>query len=95
MNPEFGTTETALYARDFLLREDIAESFLPCFAVRYRPDRISRHLAATISRTIPNRIAYFDSLPFDVYPIESPPRPGIQALTDRRTAASISASCTR
>jgi hypothetical protein len=58
------------YARDFPLREDIAESFLPYFAVRYRPDRISPNLAAVISRTIPNRIAYFDSQAFDAYPIE-------------------------
>lgn len=56
-------------ALDFPQREDIAESFLPYLAVRYRADRISPILAALISQTIPNRIAYFDSLGLDMYPI--------------------------
>ena len=46
------------YARDFPTREDIAETFVPYLAVRYRSDRISAALAATILETIPNRIAY-------------------------------------
>lgn len=57
------------YARDFQNREDIAESFLPYLAVRTRSDRISESLANTIIETIPNRIAYFDSLALDMYPI--------------------------
>ena len=53
------------YARDNPTREDIAESFLPYFAYRYRPDRISQSMANLIFSTIPNRIAYFDSQSFD------------------------------
>ena len=60
------------YARDFPNREDIAESFLPYLAVRYRADRISPELAATITATIPNRIAYFDAQAFDVAPVTAP-----------------------
>lgn len=57
------------YARDYPDREDIAESFLPYLAIRYRMDRISPALAFTITETIPNRIAYFDAQAFDVAPI--------------------------
>lgn len=57
------------YARDNPLREDIAESFLPYLAVRYRADRIPQSLADTINATIPNRIAYFAAQEFDLYPI--------------------------
>lgn len=57
------------YARDHPSREDIAESFLPYLAARYRSDRISSSLADTILRTIPNRLAYFDRQRFDVFPI--------------------------
>ncbi len=57
------------YAADFSSREDIAESFVPYLAVRYRSDRISAELNDVILRTIPNRISYFDSLALDMYPI--------------------------
>jgi len=57
------------YARDFPLREDVAESFPLYFAIRYRSDRISTELVNTIKRAIPNRIAYFDKQDFDMYPI--------------------------
>lgn len=50
------------YARDHPGREDIAESFLPYLAVRYRSARISRSYEGTIVETMPNRIAYFDRL---------------------------------
>ena len=58
------------YAQDFPTREDIAETFVPYLAVRYRSDRISQSLANTILAAIPNRIAYLDSQSFDMYPIE-------------------------
>jgi hypothetical protein len=58
------------YARDFPQREDIAESFVPYLAVRYRADRIPAELATTILEAIPNRIAYFNSLGLDMYPIQ-------------------------
>jgi hypothetical protein len=55
-------TFISTYARDNPQREDIAESFLPYLAVRYRSARITQALANTILQTIPNRIAYFDAL---------------------------------
>lgn len=57
------------YARDNPEREDVAESFLPYLAIRHRPSRVPPALAATILRTIPNRIAYFDALLLDMHPI--------------------------
>lgn len=57
------------YAKDNPTREDIAESFLPYLAVRYRADRISQDLNDQITEAIPNRIAYFDALDLDIYPI--------------------------
>ena len=64
-------TFISTYARDFPNREDIAESFLPYLAIRYRADRISSTLENTILQTMPNRIAYFDNLGLDMYPITS------------------------
>ena len=52
------------YARDYPEREDLAESFLPFLAVMLRPERISTALRETITATIPNRIAYLESLKF-------------------------------
>ena len=69
------------YARDNPNREDIAESYLPYFAVRYRPERISTFTIQTILDTIPNRMAYFDGLALDMYPYDAvsivwePPEP--------------------
>ena len=63
-------TFISTYARDFPGREDIAESFLPYLAIRYRLERISPSLANTIVQTMPNRIAYFDNQSFDMHPIE-------------------------
>jgi len=57
------------YAQDYPGREDIAESFVPYLAVRYRADRVPAALAAIIETTIPNRIAYFDGLGLDMYPL--------------------------
>jgi len=57
------------YAQDFPRREDIAESFVPYLAVRYRADRISAGLKATIEVTIHNRIAYFDGLGLAMHPV--------------------------
>ena len=48
------------YARDFPAREDIAESILPYFAVRQRPERLSAADRSAILTAIPNRLAYFD-----------------------------------
>ena len=56
------------YARDFPDREDVAESILTCFAVRYRPERLSEADRAAILAAIPNRLAYFDDQGFDMSP---------------------------
>ncbi len=58
------------YARDNPTREDVAESFLTWLAVRYRSTRITQALANTIQQTIPNRMAYFDSLGLNLLPIQ-------------------------
>jgi hypothetical protein len=63
-------TFISTYARDFPDREDLAESFLPYLAIRYREDRISASLRSTIMATIPHRIAYFDGLGLDALPVE-------------------------
>ena len=57
------------YARDHPRREDIAESFGPFFALRYRQERISRSMAETIETTMPNRIEFFDRLELDMHPV--------------------------
>jgi hypothetical protein len=62
-------TFISTYARQFPTREDLAETFVPYLAVRYRPDRISTSMAEVIERTIPNRIAYLDGLGLDMYPV--------------------------
>ncbi len=56
------------YARDHPNREDIAESFLSYFAVRYRPERLTDAERAVILTTIPNRLIYFDEQGFDMSP---------------------------
>ena len=48
------------YARDFPAREDVAESILPYFAVRERPERLSPADRSAVLNAIPNRLAYFD-----------------------------------
>ncbi len=56
------------YARDRPDKEDIAESFLAYFAVRYRPERLADAERTVILRTIPNRLIYFDEQGFDMSP---------------------------
>ncbi|TVR50394.1 MAG: hypothetical protein EA425_10085 [Puniceicoccaceae bacterium] len=63
----------SIYAWQYPLQEDIAESFLPWLALRYRRDRIPDSLANTIQQTIPNRIAFFDAQRFDMYPFVGQP----------------------
>jgi Divergent InlB B-repeat domain len=58
------------YARDYPLREDVAESFLPYLAIRYHAARIPPELESTIKQTMPHRISYFDNQGFDTYPIK-------------------------
>ena len=56
------------YARDYPDREDVAESILPYFAVRYRPHRLSPRERWFMRMTIPNRVAYFDEQDLDMSP---------------------------
>ncbi len=56
------------YARDNPTREDIAESFLPYLAVKYKRDRISETDKNKILQAIPNRINYFNQQSFEIYP---------------------------
>ena len=56
------------YAWDNPDREDVAESFLAWFAVRYQSERLSAAERVMILRTIPNRLIYFDEQGFDMSP---------------------------
>ena len=56
------------YARDHPDREDVAESILPYFAVRYRAERLIEADRSAILTAIPNRLAYFDEQGFDMSP---------------------------
>lgn len=66
-NPTFVST----YARDNPAREDIAESLLLWVALRRRAARVDAQLLTTIFTVMPNRLAYFDTLPFDWHPLDS------------------------
>lgn len=59
-------TFISTYARDNPTREDIAETFVPYIAVRYRADRIPAEMADAIRRAIPFRMAFLDSLGLDL-----------------------------
>jgi len=59
------------YAKEHPEREDIAESYLPYFAVKYRRSRIPESLTMKIEKAIPNRIEYFNNRTFEMYPIET------------------------
>ncbi|MCY3838860.1 MAG: carboxypeptidase regulatory-like domain-containing protein [Gammaproteobacteria bacterium] len=56
------------YARDHPVREDVAESILPYFAVRYRPERLTDADRSAILSAIPNRLVYFDERRLNMSP---------------------------
>jgi hypothetical protein len=58
------------YGRDNPAREDVAESFLPYLALRYRPASLDAEARAAIEGAMPNRTAYFDWLSLDLSPFE-------------------------
>jgi len=58
------------YAKDHPFREDLAESFVPYMAVRYKSARISLELEQTITATMQHRINYFEDLAIEIYPME-------------------------
>ena len=75
------------WAKLYPLEQDITESFMAYLAARHRADRVTPEMAATIVATIPNRIAYFDGLKLDLYPIVQPDPLAITSFTyDRATA---------
>ena len=49
------------YAQFLPNTEDIAETFLMWFAVRYRPERLPGDVLETVLNTVPNRLAFFDA----------------------------------
>jgi len=57
------------YAASNPEREDIAESFLMWIAVRQPVMKISEEDSLTITRTIPNRLIYFDKQDLNMYPL--------------------------
>lgn len=57
------------YAQEHPYREDLAESFIPYLAARFKTNRISAQLAQTINKTIANRMNYLDSLGVELYPM--------------------------
>lgn len=63
-DPDFIST----YARDNPTREDISESWVPYLMLRHKRDRFPAAMADVIQRTMPNRIAYFDSLTLNLVP---------------------------
>ena len=81
------------YAKSHPTREDIAETYLLYFALRYKPDRIDAKLKETLKKTIPNRIAYFDSLKLKMHPVrpynaQTRPSPGSTSRPSTRNSPS-------
>ena len=56
------------YAREFPNREDIAESYLLYFALKYKREILSDSTIKKIENSIPNRIKYFENQNFEIYP---------------------------
>lgn len=71
------------YAKENPQREDIAETYLMYFALRYKPDRIDDKLKDILLKTIPNRIAYFDSLEFNMHPVAAQKKKHAQTSESR------------
>lgn len=59
------------YARQHPNREDVAESAVIYFAVRYQPGSLTREDRWTVLTTIPNRLAYFEEQDLDMSPYEA------------------------
>ena len=60
------------YAGDFPDREDVAETILPYFAVRYLPERLTASVRWLMKMTTPNRLAYLDDQELDMSPYTLP-----------------------
>lgn len=57
------------YAMENPEREDIAESYLLCFAMQHRRSRLPKSIQETVRRVMPHRLAYFELLELDVRPV--------------------------
>lgn len=53
------------YARQYPDREDVAETLIMWYALRYRSDRLDAATIAATEAAIPNRLAYLDALEFE------------------------------
>lgn len=60
------------YAKDHPGREDVAESILVWFAVRYFPERLTEQDYRRFLHTMPNRLHYFDQQKMDMSPYALP-----------------------
>ena len=61
-------TSISNYAHAHPDSEDLAESFVAYFAVKYRPEKLSAAERWAIVTAIPNRLAYLDEQGFDMSP---------------------------
>jgi len=83
------------YAKGHPRREDVAETYLLYFALRYKPGRIPEKLKETIKKTVPNRIAYFDSLKLNMHPVvetkesDAKPKPPVAADDLKRKISKV------
>ena len=59
------------YAGNNPVREDIAETAVMYFAVRYRPESLTPEDRWRVLTSIPNRLAYFEEQGFDMSPYEA------------------------
>ena len=59
------------YARNHPVREDIAETAVMYFAVRYRPESLTPGDRWRVLTSIPNRLAYFEEQGFDMSPYKA------------------------
>ena len=57
------------YAKEYPLREDIAETINWWIAARCKVDRISKSNYKKIIKAIPNRLKYLDEQNYDTYPL--------------------------
>lgn len=60
------------YGEQDLLNEDLTESIIFWLAVKYRSRRIFQRDSIKIRKSMPYRLAFLDSLNFDVYPLDQP-----------------------
>ena len=50
------------YAKEYPQREDVAETFPLCFALKYKRDRLDNGIIQKIEKAIPNRIKYCNNV---------------------------------